>query len=154
MPRGADERECFDPGLARFPTARVSVSRIVDPLAVSHAPERIEEYRRAMESGDRFPPISVVRIADRFYVADGHKRFAACRALGAREIPVELWPVRRWFADQCRQLAGKLRQWREVAGAIRDPALRPRARRLIADTRGHWMRIARSLGSRRREGPP
>jgi hypothetical protein len=144
--RGAGSYECFDPGLAQFPTRAVPVEQVIDLLPVSHAPERIAAYRHAMERGARFPPISVLRVGNRYFVADGHKRLSAYRALPAREVVVEVWTVRRWLGDQTAQLAKKTRQQVRLLWASRhDPHARQAGRRLIADTVGHWRRIARSL---------
>jgi hypothetical protein len=138
---------CFDTAGAEFPTRVLPLARVVDPLPVSHAPERIEAYRLAMERGERFPPIAVVRWGARFLVADGHKRFTAYRQLSGRdEIVVEVWPLRRWLRDQLGQLRRKTRQ---QLGILRrsytDPQARRDATRLAWDTVGHWRRMALSL---------
>lgn len=138
--------DCFNPALAVFPTRRVSIERVVDLLPVSHAPERIVAYRDAMERGEQFPPISVVRIAGRLLIADGHKRFSAYRSLPVTEIVVEVWTVRRWCRDQWGQFVRKTGQqvslvWRSAA----DPRARTQASRLFWDTLGHWRRMALSV---------
>ena len=136
----------FDVGKAEHSTRRVRADDVVDPLGVSHAPDVIDEYRRAMLAGARFPPPSVVRIGRRFYVADGHKRFQACRAAGASELDVEIWPLRRWLADQAGQARRSLR--RQGALLLRSPTdARARAlmRRAFWDTVWHWQRIVLSL---------
>jgi len=140
---------CFDPARAEFPTRVLPLECVVDPLSVSHAPERIAEYRAAMQRGDRFPPIAVVRVGRRFLVADGHKRLSACRELIRGPIVVEVWTVRRWLRDQWQQFTRKTRQQARLARrSTSDPRARQEARRLALDTIGHWRRMARSLRSR------
>ncbi|OFV87290.1 MAG: hypothetical protein A3J75_04175 [Acidobacteria bacterium RBG_16_68_9] len=140
---------CFDPALAEFPTRALPIDQVIDPLQVSHTPERIAQYRVAMERGERFPPIAVVRIGRRFFVADGHKRFSAYQALPVTDILVEVWPIRRWLRDQWRQLRGKSRQQLTLLRrCVRDPRGRAQAARLMRDTIGHWRRIGRSLMQR------
>jgi hypothetical protein len=76
-------------------------------------------------------------------VVDGHKRFAAYRRLGEADIVVEVWPWRRWWADQWRQAkhhASKVR--RAVRTSVSNPQ---EARHLWVTTTGHWRRVARSL---------
>jgi hypothetical protein len=145
----ASEREtvdCFDPHLAEHETRTVRVDEVMDLLEVTHAPDVIEAYRRAMRAGDRFPPICVVRLAGRLFIADGHKRFQAFCALGGEEITVELWPKRRWLADQWGQLRRKTRaQGSLLIRMPRDAAARAAARRLFWDTVGHWGRVVLSL---------
>lgn len=143
---GRDVPECFDPSLARFPTRVLLVEEVVDLLAITHAPERVEEYRLRMLAGERFPPVSVIRLAGRFIVADGHKRLTACRALDVREISVELWTWSRLLRDQGRQA---LRNVGKNATILRrslsDPA---EAARLFKSTLRHWARVAVCLASR------
>ncbi len=74
-------------------TRVVPTTQLVDLFTTTHAAERIESYRLAMVEGQRFPPISVIRVGRRFVIADGHKRFRACQALGARHVTVELYTV-------------------------------------------------------------
>jgi ABC-type multidrug transport system fused ATPase/permease subunit len=143
--------ECFDPALAAFPTRRVPIDAVVDLLHVSHAPERIAAYRRAMEGGQRFPPISVVQVAGRLLIADGHKRFSAYRSLGVTDIVVEVWTLRRWVRDQCGQFLRKSRQqWTLLWRSVHDRRARAQATRLFWDTIGHWRRVGLSLVGRRR----
>lgn len=133
----------FDAALATSPTALVPVARVVDLLPLSHAPERVEEYRRAMQSGARFPPISVLRIGRRWVIADGHKRFAACAGLGPGTIVVEVWGPRRFLADQWRQARANARKNATILGACaRDPR---RAGQLAGTTWRHWRRVAACL---------
>ena len=140
-------QRCFDPGLARHATRTLAIDEVVDPLAVPHAPERVEEYRIAMLRGDRFPPVSVVRLAGRFFLADGHKRFSAYRQLGEQEIVVEIWPIGHWLGDQAGQLRRKLvLQARLFSRSVYDREARLEARALLRHFASHWRRIARSLG--------
>lgn len=139
----ADLVACFDPARAALPARRVPVARVVDLLAVPHAPDRVAAYRAAMLAGERFPPISVLPFAGRFWIADGHKRWTAYRALGASEVWVELWTVRRWLRDQGRQVAGT---GRRLGRALVLLAVRPReGLTLLAAAPLHWWRVARSL---------
>jgi ParB-like nuclease family protein len=145
---------CFDPALAEFPTQVLALDRVVDLLHISHAPERITAYRQAMLHGARFPPIAVVRVAGRYMIADGHKRFSAYKSLPVTEILVEVWTTRRWLQDQWRQFAGKTAQ--QVRTLFRSPidsTARRQARRLFWDTTGHWARITRSMWRQVRNRP-
>jgi hypothetical protein len=141
--------DAFDAARAEFATRRVPLGALVDPLeGVPHAPDRIEAYRAAMARGDRFPPISVVRLFGRNFVCDGHKRLAAFRSFGSADVPVEVWPFRRWLGDQARQArrnAAKNR--RIVLEAFRD---RSEAARLLMTTLLHWRRVALALAGRLR----
>lgn len=145
--RGDDQApSCFDPARAEFPTRVLPLESVVDLLPLSHAPERIEQYRTAMQRGDRFPPIAVIRLLGRFLVADGHKRLSAYKALRDDSVVVEVWTLRRWLRDQWTQFTRKTGQQIAVARRIRrDPLARQDARRLALDTLGHWRRVARSL---------
>ncbi len=143
-PGGPDDLvACFDPARAALPVRRVPVARVVDLLAVPHAPDRVATYRAAMLAGERFPPISVLPFAGRFWIADGHKRWSAYRALGELEVWVELWTARRWLRDQGRQVAGT---GRRLGRALVLLAVRPReGLTLLAAAPLHWWRVARSL---------
>ena len=146
MWRLGDLEQCFDPALAHGRTQRLPVSSVIDVLAVSHAPERIAQYRRAMQCGERFPPISVVRLGGRFWVADGHKRFSAYTLLGGRDVVVEVWPVPRWLHDQWRQFRNKTRQQLTLLRrSLDDPTARRQLAQLARDTIGHWRRVRWSL---------
>lgn len=139
----ADLSGCFDPAQAELPVRLVPVGWVVDPLAVSHAPERIAAYRAAMLAGARFPPIAVLPLAGRLWVADGHKRWSAYRQLGASEVLVEIWTARRWLRDQGRQVAGT---GRRLGRALALLAVRPReGLALLAAAPLHWWRVVRSL---------
>jgi len=137
---------CFDPARAEYPTRVLPLDRVIDPLPVSHAPERIEQYRTAMARGERFPPIAVVRVGGRFLVADGHKRFSAYKGLTRDRIVVQVWTIRRWLRDQWTQLTRKTRQQVTLLRRSRtDPRARREAVRLALDTLEHWRRVLRSL---------
>lgn len=133
----------FDVTRAASPVARLPLLAVHDPLVVTHAADRIARYRDQMLRGDRFPPISVIRVFGRHLVADGHKRLAAFRTLGADDILVEVWPLSRWVADQCAQAAANARKNRRIlALSVTSPR---EAARLAATTLEHWTRVARSL---------
>lgn len=155
-PARFDPLACFDPACAEFPVRRVPVDRVVDLLAVPHAPERIAAYRSAMLAGERFPPIAVLALAGRYWVADGHKRWSAFRELGACEVPVEVWTGRRWVRDQAQQVAATGRRLGRACALL---ASKPREGfALLAAAPLHWWRVARSLAwhaagaARRRRG--
>jgi hypothetical protein len=140
---------CFDPALATAPTCLLPVDAIVDLLEVTHAPERIEEFRRTMDCGDRFPPVAVLRVGGRYFLADGHKRFSACKSLAVKEVVVEVWTLRRWLSDQRRQFVGKTRQQaRLLVRCAFDRRARAQGVRLFWDTVGHWRRLGASLARR------
>jgi len=139
---------CFDPTLAEDHTETVPVGDVVDPLHVTHAPERIAVYRNAMLDGAVFPPISVVRFGGRTFVVDGHKRFQAYRALGRQDIVVEVWTRRRWLADQRRQLRVTTRLWRGALSGKRKAAGTRSVRDLCAREWTHWKRLLRSITTR------
>ncbi len=144
----ASDIDPFDPGLASLPTRRLPIESVTDLLQITHAPDRVAEYRIKMQRGDRFPPVSVIRLAGHFLVADGHKRFTAYRALGRDEILVEVWTLRRWLGDQWRQVrtnAGKNR--RILRRSVSEPA---EATRLLRSTWFHWKRVAACLVGRAR----
>ncbi len=141
--REARPLHCFDPTLAQLPTRALSLDDVVDVLTVSHSPERIAEYRARMRRGDRFPPISVIRLAGRFVVADGHKRLAAYRTLGEPEIVVEVWTFSRFMRDQWAQMRANAKKNRRIlATSVSNPA---EAGRLVQSTLLHWKRVATSL---------
>jgi hypothetical protein len=134
----------FDPTLARFATCRVPLDRVVDPLAAAgHAPERVAEYADRMREGDRFPPVSVIRVGRRLLVADGHKRLRAAASLGAEDVLVEVWPLRRWVGDQLQQAVANSRKNATILFCVvSDPV---RAARLARSTLLHWRRVVVSL---------
>jgi hypothetical protein len=140
---GGDAALIFDPRMAEFPTRTLPADAVVDLLPLSHVPERVAAYRDRMRAGDRFPPISVIRVFGRYVIADGHKRYSAYRLLGAPEIVVEVWPLTRWLRDQWRQAADHAhKNARIVSVSITDPR---QAGRLLLTTVLHWRRVASSL---------
>lgn len=133
----------FAPERATFPTIVLACSTVVDLLPLSHAPDRVALYREQMQRGDRFPPVSVIRLGGCYLVADGHKRFSAYQGLGESHIVVEVWPPHRWLRDQCRQAAGNARKnARIVSTSFSNPL---EAWRLLLTTLLHWRRVATSL---------
>jgi hypothetical protein len=133
----------FDPDLAEFPTRTVSIDRVIDLLAPTHAPDRVACYRERMLVGDRFPPVSVLAIAGRYIVADGHKRLTAYKMLGRRDITIEMWTVRRFLKDQWNQAVANSRKNRLIlAHSVTDPR---ESLRLIRSTALHWKRVATAL---------
>lgn len=136
----------FDPARAAHPTRELPVGEVVDLLERTHAAERICEYRDRMRAGDLFPPVSVVRFFGRWLVADGHKRFAAWRGLGAERIVVEVWPFRAWLADQAEQARRNARKNARILSRL---FVDPReSARLAGSTAAHWRRVALSLARR------
>jgi hypothetical protein len=134
---------CFDPVLATSRTLILPIDQIVDLLQVTHTPGRVAEYYEAMRRGDRFPPICVLRVGRRFLIADGHKRFSACRSLPGTDIVAQVWGVRRWLQDQWRQSVNNFRKNQTIVRlSIHSPR---KAFRLLLTTLGHWRRVATSL---------
>lgn len=133
----------FDPGLATYRTIVLPCRAIVDLLPLSHVPERVAQYGHRMRSGDRFPPISVIRLFGRHVIADGHKRFSAYLTLNEPCIVVEVWPLGRWLRDQWDQAVGNARKnARIVSTSFTDPSA---AWALLLTTLLHWRRVATSL---------
>lgn len=135
--------DVFDASRAASPTRRLRAHEVVDLLPLPHAPEVIVSYAEGMRRGERFPPISVVRLLGRWVLADGHKRLAAARAIGADEVLVEVWPLRRLLGDQVRQVRDNAGKNARILRAL--VADRSEARRLLAATTGHWRRVLASL---------
>ncbi len=144
----------FDSARAAHPTRVLAVEEVVDLLELTHAPEVILEYRERMRAGDLFPPVSVIRLLGRWLVADGHKRYVAWAGLGGKEIVVEVWPLRRWLADQAGQAARNARKNGRIASRL---FVDPRESLVLARTTAeHWRRVALSLlrrATRRRKRP-
>ncbi len=137
---------CFDPGLASYPTRRLPIQRVIDLLHVTHSPERVEEYRKAMLDGHRFPPVSVLRVGPYFLITDGHKRFSAYRSLRRPHILVESWTVAKWLSDQGQQLDRDLRTWaRALWRSLYSPPARREVVRLARTRLAHYRRVGCSL---------
>jgi hypothetical protein len=134
---------CFDATLARHETWTLPIASVTDLLPLTHAPERVEEYRRAMAVGLLFPPVSVLRLFGRFILADGHKRFAACRPIVGDRLVVEVWPFSRFLLDQWEQARANGRKNAAILTNVLTN--RPEAVRLLRGTAGHWRRVATSL---------
>jgi subfamily B ATP-binding cassette protein MsbA len=138
--------DCFDQSSAVFPTMVVPVTVVIDLLNQTHRPDRVEEFREAMDNGSLFPPVSVIRIGSRFILTDGHKRFAACKQRGMSHVMVELWTASRWITDLRSQTVRKTGQVIRLAlRSPRDPDSRKAGVRLFWDIVGHWRRIFTSL---------
>ena len=142
----------FDPDLSDRPTQVIPVDQIVDLLRVPHAHDRIRMYRKAMEAGDRFPPISVVRLGRIFIIADGHKRFVACSELGLDDIEVELWGIGTLCKDLLAQMWSQIRKGATVISRLHHgPKARRRACWYFLSFFYHWKRMFKSF---RRSPPP
>lgn len=138
----------FDPALARHTTRVLPVPQIIDLLEATHAPDRVEFYRDRMAAGDRFPPVSVIILGPWTLLADGHKRLSAYKALGYARITVEVWPLRRWLANQWQQFVDNGRKNARIVRLLpSDPAA---ARLMVVATLGHWRRVALALLRRAR----
>lgn len=140
----------FDPSLAEHPLRTLPVEEIVDLLHVSHWPERVNDYHHAMQAGERFPPVAIVCIARRAFLADGHKRFHAYLQLQPTEIIVQVWPLRRWMADQLGQLKRSVQRWGMAARNLGQPNRHPETAAVVSQAVRHWKRILRSLLARPR----
>lgn len=99
-----------------------------------------------MQWGERFPPISVIRVGKHYLVADGHKRFKAYTQFSFDEIMVEVWTIRRWMLDQWQQFTKKNAQ---ITLLLVNTPVSADARReivlLAKSTLAHWKRVAISL---------
>ncbi len=139
-------RPCFDPKLGSSPTRLVPVARVVDLLMVTHASDRVEQYRQAMLRGDAFPPISVLPLFGRFIVTDGHKRFTAYKSLDAPEIVVQTWTIQTSVAHLARQSLKEASQgYRILRGLGRDPQAPGQLRKFFLSRVRHYQRLGRSL---------
>ena len=137
---------CFDPGLASHPTRLLPIQKVIDLLHVTHSPVRVEEYRRAMLDGHRFPPVSVLRAGPYFLIADGHKRFSAYRSFRCTHILVESWTVAKWLSDQGQQLDRDLRTWaKALSRSLYYPPARREVVQLTRTRLAHYRRVGRSL---------
>ncbi len=52
--------------------------------------ETVQEYRDAMQAGEKFPPVTVYFDGTNKFLADGYHRIAAASALGLRNIDAEI----------------------------------------------------------------
>jgi len=140
---------CFDPKLGSSPTRVVPIGRVVDLLLVTHAPERVECYRHAMLSGDRFPPISVLPLFGWFLLTDGHKRFTAYKSLQISEMPVQVWTLRQSIGHLGKQTLREASQGcRIVARLGRDPKAGAELKKFLWSRVVHYQRLGRSLWTR------
>lgn len=138
--------DCFDLAKATRAIKVVPLDVVIDPLEVTHAPDRVDGYADAMRRGERFPPISAVPIAGRFLVTDGHKRLAAFRQLGAGEIPVQLWTPFMVVREQWRQTRDHYGRGLRIL--LRCPREKPARREALIFLRSeaeHYVRLARSF---------
>ena len=137
---------CFNLELASAPTRLIPVRRVVDLLSVTHAPDRVEQYRHAMLTGDRFPPVSVLPLFGWFLLTDGHKRFTAYRLLEAREMPVEIWTIRQSIGHLARQTVREATQGFGIVTRLgRDPRAGTDLRKFLWSRVAHYRRLGRSL---------
>jgi len=141
--------QCFDARQACSPTRVIPVSRVVDLLSITHAPERVETYRKAMLRGDLFPPISVLPLLGWYLVTDGHKRLTAFRPLGGSEVLVQEWTVWQGIAHLGRQTTKEAHQvWKLVSKLGRDPSAPAQLKKFMWSRALHYRRLGRSLWAR------
>lgn len=58
---------------------------------VTMNPELVEDYAAAMQSGERFPPLTVFNDGVTHWLADGFHRYAAALQIGANEIDADVY---------------------------------------------------------------
>ncbi|RPJ62096.1 MAG: hypothetical protein EHM23_04515 [Acidobacteria bacterium] len=139
-------QSCFDLRLASSPTRHIPVRRVVDLLVVTHAPHRVAQYRQAMLSGDRFPPVSVLPVFGWFLLTDGHKRFTAYKSLQTAQIPVEIWTIPQSVAHLGRQTSKEVTEaCRLVSELGRDPQAGTQLKKFLWSRVVHYRRLGRSL---------
>jgi len=137
---------CFDPKVTLAPTRTVPVSRVIDLLVVTHATERVAEYRQAMLQGGSFPPISVLPLLGWFLVTDGHKRFTAYSSLGDPEILVQIWTLRRSLLHLGQQTLKEVTQgFRLISSLGRDPQAPTELKKFLGSRVRHYQRMGRSF---------
>ena len=146
MPAVSTPMAPFDPRLGTGPIRSIPIHEVVDLLQVTHAEERIRQFQAAMLSGAQFPPICVLPAFGTYILADGHKRYWACRALGVEVAEVEVWGWTRLAADLLRQLRKQL----GLMGKLGFDLFRSREgpRQLSSYLRStvlHWRRIVLSV---------
>ena len=136
----------FDPDLSERPTRVIPVDKVVDLLRVPHAHDQIRLYRKAMKDGNRFPPISVLKLGDAYVITDGHKRFTAFSELGLDEIVVELWGIGTLTRDLLAQTWNQIRKGTIVFSRLHQgPKARRRACWYFISFFQHWKRILASF---------
>jgi len=150
--------DCFDRELAEFETMTVPIGNVIDLLSETHAPDKIIEYRAAMDAGAVFPPIGVVRLGGRFIVTDGHKRLSACKQRGMSHVMVQVWTWGKLGADLAAQsLRSTARLVSLLLRSTHDRESRRWLRKFYWDTVLHWRRffvtLPASLGLRDEKAP-
>jgi ATP-binding cassette, subfamily B, bacterial MsbA len=149
------EVDCFDVSRAEGQTLETPIESVIDLLSATHAPEKIDEYREAMDRGATFPPIGVFKVGRVFVVTDGHKRLSACKQRGMVRVMVELWTVSRLLADLWDQTVRSTRRLvSSLVHTTHDPESRRRLHRLYWDTVLHWKRLFVTLPTLVRGGQP
>ncbi len=136
------ELDCFDASRAEGRTIETPIESVIDLLSSTHAPEKIAEYREAMDRGATFPPIGVFQIGGRYIVTDGHKRLSACKQRGTSRVMVELWTVRRLLGDLWGQTVRSTKRLvSSLVHSTHDAQSRKRLHRVYWDTLLHWKRL-------------
>jgi hypothetical protein len=134
---------CFAASHGDLRIREVRLEEIVDLLPLTHSEDTIERYRARMVAGDLFPPVSVLPLFGRLVIADGHKRYQAALRVSPARVPVEVWSVARFLADQGRQVRSNARKNGRI---VRSLFVRPsESMRLVRSTLQHWARVARCL---------
>ena len=137
---------CFDVRLASSPTRVIAVRRVIDLLSVTHVPDRVEQYRRAMSSGDRFPPICVLPLFGWFLLTDGHKRFTAYKSFQAADVPAEVWTLGQSIGHLGKQTLREAAEGCRIVGRLgRDPQAKGELRKFLRSRVVHYKRLGRSL---------
>jgi ParB-like chromosome segregation protein Spo0J len=77
--------------ITEIPVSKIEIIQGLLPRVETHTvEEKVEEYREAMELGSEFPPISVWKKGNEFWLIDGMHRLLATKKLGKATIKAEL----------------------------------------------------------------
>jgi transposase/uncharacterized ParB-like nuclease family protein len=77
--------------ITEIPVSKIEIIQGLMPRVETHTiEEKVEEYREAMELGSEFPPISVWKKGNEYWLIDGMHRLMASKKLGRTTIKAEV----------------------------------------------------------------
>ncbi|MBX0310833.1 MAG: ParB N-terminal domain-containing protein [Sulfurihydrogenibium sp.] len=78
-------------GIKEIPISEINIIQGLLPRVETHTvEEKVEEYKEAMEMGSEFPPISVWKKGNEYWLIDGMHRLMASKRIGKTTIKAEI----------------------------------------------------------------